>query len=84
MSPARRTPALLAALVLAGAALAGCSSDVGSSGEQGFVGGKGIITSLPAADRKAPGAVSGTSLDGSEPLALDDYRGKIVVVNVWG
>ncbi|MGZ4537174.1 MAG: TlpA disulfide reductase family protein [Nocardioidaceae bacterium] len=84
MSPARRTPALLAALVLAGAALAGCSSDVGSSGEQGFVGGKGIITSLPAADRKAPGAVSGTSLDGSKPLALDDYEGKIVVVNVWG
>lgn len=64
--------------------LAGCSSDeVGSSGEQGFVSGRGIITTLPAAERKAPGEVAGETLDG-EPIALSDFEGQVVVVNVWG
>jgi thiol-disulfide isomerase/thioredoxin len=64
-------------------ALAGCSNDVGSSGNQGYVAGKGIITSVKAADRKQPGAVSGRTLDG-EQVSLADFHGKVVVVNVWG
>jgi thiol-disulfide isomerase/thioredoxin len=64
-------------------ALAGCSNEVGSSGNQGYVAGKGIITSVKAADRKQPGAVSGRTLDG-EQVSLADFRGKVVVVNVWG
>ena len=64
-------------------ALAGCSNDVGSSGNQGYVAGKGIITSVKAADRKQPGEVSGRTLDG-EQVSLADFRGKVVVVNVWG
>jgi thiol-disulfide isomerase/thioredoxin len=64
-------------------ALAGCSNDVGSSGNQGYVAGKGIITSVKAADRKQPGEVSGRTLDG-ERVSLADFRGKVVVVNVWG
>ena len=64
-------------------ALAGCSNDVGSSGNQGYVAGKGIITSVKAADRKQPGAVAGRTLDG-RPVSLSDFRGKVVVVNVWG
>lgn len=80
----RRVAAGPATLVLAVGALAGCSNDIGSSGDQGFVAGKGIITAtLPAADRKQPGAVSGTTLDG-RTVSLSDYRGKVVVVNVWG
>ena len=63
--------------------LAGCSNDVGSSGNQGYIAGKGIITSVKAADRKQPGAVSGRTLDG-EQVSLADFRGKVVVVNVWG
>jgi thiol-disulfide isomerase/thioredoxin len=42
-----------------------------------------VITSLPVAERKQPGPVSGTTIDGA-PLALSDYAGKVVVVNVWG
>jgi thiol-disulfide isomerase/thioredoxin len=69
--------------VLALGAVAGCSDDVGSSGEQGFVSGNGVITALPASDRAAPGEVSGRTIDG-EPLSLADYEGQVVVVNVWG
>ncbi len=83
MHAARRTSALLAAALLVGASLSGCSSKAGSSGGQGFVAGNGIIKTLPAAQRKMPGEVSGESLDG-KPLALSDYRGKVVVLNVWG
>jgi len=80
----RRVHAVLTALLLGGAVLAGCSSgDVGSSGDQGFVSGKGAITSLPVADRKKPGDVSGTTIDG-RPVSLADHAGKVVVVNVWG
>ncbi len=79
----RRITALAVAL-LAGAALSGCSNDeVGSSGDSGFVSGKGVITRLPVAERKQPGEVAGESIDG-KPLSLDDYKGKTVVVNVWG
>lgn len=88
MPPLRRprpSPVLAAvtALLLA-VTLAGCSSDeVGSSGDQGFVSGRGIITTLPVSERRAPGEVAGETLDG-EPVALSDFAGQVVVVNVWG
>jgi thiol-disulfide isomerase/thioredoxin len=82
MSPRRPTRTALASVALL-ALLAGCSNDIGSSGDQGYVAGKGIITSLPEADRKQPGEVAGETIDG-EPLSLDDYAGQVVVVNVWG
>jgi len=81
----RPSPALTAvtALLLA-VTLAGCASDeVGSSGDQGYVSGRGIITTLPVSERKEPGEVAGETLDG-EPIALSDFAGQIVVVNVWG
>jgi thiol-disulfide isomerase/thioredoxin len=75
---------LIVVLVLAAGLLAGCSrNDVGTSGDQGFVSGKGVITTVAEHDRKAPGAVEGTTLDGKR-VSLADYRGKVVVVNVWG
>jgi thiol-disulfide isomerase/thioredoxin len=87
VSPRRRVAPLLAALTVAAAgaagAVTGCSSDVGSSGDQGYVAGKGIITSLAVADRRRPGPVSGTTLDGT-PVSLGDFAGKVVVLNVWG
>jgi thiol-disulfide isomerase/thioredoxin len=75
---------LLCCLLLAAGLLAGCSrGEVGSSGDQGYVAGKGVITTVAAADREAPGAVEGTTLDGDR-VSLADHRGKVVVVNVWG
>ncbi|MDX6299160.1 MAG: hypothetical protein QOF53_374 [Nocardioidaceae bacterium] len=79
------TPRLAAGLaaVLGAGVLSGCSHNVGSSGDQGFVAGNGVITTLAVADRKRPGVVSGTTLEGRR-AALGAYRGKVVVVNVWG
>lgn len=62
--------------------LAGCSSLEGS-GDKGYVSGNGQITQLEPGDRKGPIKLSGEDLDGKE-LSLADYRGKVVVVNVWG
>lgn len=79
----RAAMALVGAALAAGA-LAGCTSDIGPSGDQGYVAGQGIITpTLPVADRKQPGEVAGTTLDG-RAVSLSDHRGKVVVVNVWG
>ena len=64
MTPRR---AWLPAALLCVGLLAGCTNDVGSSGNQGYVAGKGVITTVATADRKQPGDVSGTSIDG-EPL----------------
>jgi thiol-disulfide isomerase/thioredoxin len=85
MPPARRTRSTLAALALLTLpwSLAGCADEVGSSGEQGFVSGKGIITTLPESERRKPGEVAGKTIDG-EPVSLEEYAGQVVVVNVWG
>jgi thiol-disulfide isomerase/thioredoxin len=79
----KRRATAIAAVLLAGTVLSACSDDVGSSGDSGFVAGKGIITRLAVEDRKEPGEVAGETLDG-EPISLEDYEGKTVVVNVWG
>lgn len=72
-----------ASILLLGSTAVGCGSDVGSSGDTGYVSGKGVITRLAEADRVEPGEVAGQTLDG-ERISLDDYAGQTVVVNVWG
>lgn len=83
MSRLRRSAAVLISALLSSAVLAACSNDVGSSGDTGFVAGKGIITRLAVEERSKPGEVSGVTIDG-EPISLADFAGKTVVVNVWG
>lgn len=73
--------------------LAGCGSaasdnpggggaDAGGSGQQ-FVAGTGEITRVSVAARKAAPEVTGKTVEG-KPLTVSDYRGKVVVLNVWG
>ncbi|GAA4130075.1 hypothetical protein GCM10022215_43400 [Nocardioides fonticola] len=88
-SRSRRRPAawaartaLAAALLLGASGLAGCSR-FEASGDKGYVSGDGTITTLDAADRDAPVELTGTDLDG-EPLDVATYRGKPVVIVVWG
>jgi len=74
--------------VLAGVAapllllLAACSSLEGT-GDKGFVTGDGAIRTVAAADRTDPIDLSGKDLDG-KPIDLAGFRGKPVVVVVWG
>jgi thiol-disulfide isomerase/thioredoxin len=78
--PLARALAVLTAVVLGAS---GCSAGIGGSGDQGYIDGEGVITLLKVADRKKPGDVSGTTLEGKD-LSLASYAGKVVVVNVWG
>jgi thiol-disulfide isomerase/thioredoxin len=88
---ARVVSVTLAALfaVLAGA-LAGCSTGddaVAQGGTFEFVapGGKTDIFYDPPESRGRPGALTGPLLtDPSKTISLDDFAGKVVVVNVWG
>ncbi|MET9616082.1 TlpA family protein disulfide reductase [Kitasatospora indigofera] len=89
MSGTTRPRLRLAAAVAAAAALVltGCSSS-GSSGsgdaQTGFIVGKGGAPDTAAAGhRKDAPDISGTTLEGTK-VALSDYRGKVVVLNIWG
>ena len=83
----RRPAAVLAALVAAATfALAGCGDDGGTQGGGGntrFVAGTGEITRVPRGERVPAPDISGETVDGDQ-LRLADYRGKVVVLNVWG
>lgn len=71
------------AVLLAGClVLAGCSGG-GSQGGQGWVGGEGLVTTIDPDDRPEAPEVAGTSLTG-EQVALADFSGDIVVLNIWG
>jgi thiol-disulfide isomerase/thioredoxin len=72
------------AVVLAGVVvLAGCSNTTGGTGNTGFVQTQTGIIAIEAAQRVAAPVLSGTTLD-SKQFSLSQYRGDVVVVNVWG
>jgi len=73
---------ILGALVASALLLSGCSSLEGS-GEKGYVSGDGSLALVDPAERGDPIDLSGEDLDG-EPLDLADFRGRPVVVPVWG
>ncbi|MFD9128952.1 TlpA family protein disulfide reductase [Kitasatospora sp. NPDC059571] len=77
----------LAATVGAAAALAltACSStgQAAGGGKTGFVTGKGGIATAGAGSRADAPDVTGKALDG-KPVALSDFKGKVVVLNIWG
>ncbi|MFG2356746.1 redoxin domain-containing protein [Streptomyces sp. NPDC048521] len=68
----RRLPVL--AVLFALAACAPAPETGGSSGSP--------LTRVPAADRRAAPDLTGRTLDG-KPVRLSDYRGKVVVLNMW-
>jgi thiol-disulfide isomerase/thioredoxin len=69
--------AILACLLL----LTGCSS-LGGTGDKGYISGNGDVRIVDKADRSDPVPLTGDSLTG-DPIDVADYRGKVVVVNVW-
>ncbi|RAJ57351.1 thiol-disulfide isomerase/thioredoxin [Streptomyces sp. Amel2xB2] len=84
-APRRRAVLVTAALAAGVSVLTACSGDdVGSSsGDTKIVQGTGKITEVPEGERQKAPNISGKSVEG-EQLRMSRYRGKIVVLNVWG
>lgn len=81
-----RRRAVLAAGAAAVALLVPACSSGGTSGGGGdtnFVTGTDGVATVARGERDAAPELSGKTLEG-EPLDVADYRGKVVVLNVWG
>ncbi|KUJ68148.1 redoxin domain-containing protein [Streptomyces albus subsp. albus] len=78
-SPVRR---LAVGAVTAVLALAGCGAGGGGAAEGGNFQGSGPIGTVRADERRPAPDLSGTTLQG-KPLDVADYRGQVVVVNLW-
>lgn len=76
-----RAAAVVGGTLLAVTVASGCSQTMG--GAEGYVAGSGTVTTIPESEREPAPALSGRTLDG-ESLALRDYAGSAVVLNVWG
>jgi len=78
MAPRQWTVGVLAFALLV---LTGCSDLQGTDGKQ-YVAGEGQIVTFDPEDRGAPVQARGEAVDGGE-LDLADYRGRVVIANVW-
>ncbi|MGW0883742.1 TlpA disulfide reductase family protein [Streptomyces sp. NPDC002671] len=78
----RRT-AMLAATITAGAILLSACSDRGVAKSDGQSTGADGISIVPMDQRQATGSLRGETI-GSKKLDVADYRGRVVVINVWG
>ncbi|MCN9241262.1 TlpA family protein disulfide reductase [Streptomyces sp. RY43-2] len=72
--------AAIAALVLSACGSGGVS---GGSGNTNFITGKDGIATVKKGERDTAPDLSGTTIDGKK-LDVASYKGKIVVLNVWG
>lgn len=78
----RRLSLLVAALAVAAGAASACTDANGTEGKT-YVSGDGIVTEIDPGDRGEPVEAGGETLTGDR-FDLDDHRGEVVVVNVWG
>ena len=84
----RRIATVLAGLVAATLALAGCSSSddlarqYSEGSGKGYIAGDGSVTEIPAAERGESVVFDGALEDGST-VSSADYAGEVLVVNFW-
>ena len=80
-----RIVAVLAAmLMLAACASTGADEQTRSAGEVGYPTVPRNLTRIPPDQRKQLPAVTGPALGSNKTISTQDYRGKVVVINVWG
>ncbi|MFE6775276.1 TlpA family protein disulfide reductase [Streptomyces sp. NPDC057702] len=81
----RSGPLLAVGVVAAALGLTACGTGgtSGGSADTKFVQGTGGVSTVAKGGRKSAPSLSGTTLEGKR-LDVDDYRGKIVVLNIWG
>ncbi|MDD9206133.1 TlpA disulfide reductase family protein, partial [Georgenia sp. 10Sc9-8] len=71
-----------AVALLLGLAGCGAGGDLPDSTGAGYQAGDGSFSTWPAAERRGPVELSGTTYDGAE-LDLASWRGDVVVLNFW-
>lgn len=81
----RRAVLFTATAAAAALTLTACSSGgkTGGSGDTNFVTGNDGIDTVAQGKRDAAPVLSGKTIDGKQ-LSTADYKGKILVVNIWG
>ncbi|MDI9888208.1 TlpA disulfide reductase family protein [Streptomyces sp. HNM0645] len=86
-APASRRTLLAVGALAAALTLSACTGDAngrsGGGGDTNFVTGTGGISTVPKGERMAAPQLSGKDITG-KPLDLADYKGKVVVLNLWG
>ena len=80
----RITAALVALLILASCARTGADEQTRSAGQVGYPDVPRNLTRVPPDQRKELPTVSGPVLGSHQTISTQDYRGKVVVINVWG
>jgi thiol-disulfide isomerase/thioredoxin len=80
----RFAAALAAMLMLAACAGTGADEQTRSAGEVGYPTVSRNLTRVPPEQRKELPVVSGRALGSDKTISTQDYRGKVVVINVWG
>jgi thiol-disulfide isomerase/thioredoxin len=80
----RIAAALVAMLILASCARTGADEQTRSAGQVGYPDVPRNLTRVPPDQRKELSTVSGLALGSNQTISTQDYRGKVVVINVWG
>jgi thiol-disulfide isomerase/thioredoxin len=75
---------LAAMLMLAACASTGADEQTRSGGEVGYPIVPRNLTRVPPDQRRELPTVSGPALGSNNTITTQDYRGKVVVINVWG
>ncbi|MEV7448552.1 TlpA family protein disulfide reductase [Streptomyces nigra] len=80
-----RIAPLAASAAVAALALSACSSGgtSGGGGDTNFVAGGNGVDTVKRGERAEAPELSGATIDGKQ-LTTADYKGKVLVVNVWG
>ncbi|MFE3496897.1 TlpA family protein disulfide reductase [Streptomyces sp. NPDC059175] len=86
-APRVTLPAIGVAVLAAALTLSACSGGTtgksGGGGDTNFVASNGGISTVAKGKRVDAPVLSGKDLSG-KPLSLADYKGKIIVLNLWG
>ena len=80
----RTAAALAAMLILAACASTGADEPTRSAGQVGYPDVARNLTRIPPDQRKELPTISGPTLGSNRSISTQDFRGKVVVVNVWG
>jgi thiol-disulfide isomerase/thioredoxin len=75
---------LAAMLMLAACAGTGADEQTRSAGQAGYPQVQGNLTRVAPDERTELPTVSGPALGSTKTISTQDYRGKVVVINVWG